>query len=141
MLVCVPIVVACRCPVCVQWYSREPLSVYIQQHTRSCSTHQMHGQIGCDSRQLACNAVLAAVARAAPRAPPPPAPRAAASPSSVSPRRARPPELSMAQEVAEALGLSVAADPRAQFEGLGPRGMVLTIPRGALRDVAHAARA
>ena len=29
----------------------------------------------------------------------------------------------MAQEAAEALGLSVAADPRAQGEGLGPRGM------------------
>ena len=103
---CVPIVVACRCPVCVQWYSREPLSVYIQQHTSSCSTHQMHGQIGCDSRQLAC-----ATQFSPPRAS---APRAAASPSSVSPRRARPPELSTAQEVAEALGLSVAADPRAQ---------------------------
>ena len=65
---CVPIVVACRCPVCVQWHSREPLSVYIKRHARTCSTHQTHGQIGCDSRQLACNAILtAAPARAARR--------------------------------------------------------------------------
>ena len=42
-------------------------------------------------------------------------------------------------EVAEALSLSVATDPRVRSEGLGPRGMVEDL--GAWRDGTHAARA
>ena len=48
-------------------------------------------------------------------------------------------QLSMAQEAAEALSLSVATDPRVRSEGLGPRGMVDDL--GAWRDGTHAARA
>ena len=48
-------------------------------------------------------------------------------------------QLSMAQEAAEALSLSVATDPRVRSEGLGPRGMVEDL--GAWRDGTHAARA